>query len=150
DTLLLGQEGLFRLTSADVKRVRAFAEAGGRVVVAANCFYQGTVEQANRVLAGYGIELQDTEAEIGPTKVSLGKDDLDPALVKAGVTTAHFFRASPVRLTASESGRVLAKAIGVGNPGDGFAVMARAGKGEEIALGESLWWLWITQKRNPT
>jgi hypothetical protein len=150
DTLLLGQDGVWALTPADVKRVRAFAEAGGRVVVAANYFYRGTVEQANLVLAGYGIELQDIESRTGQSKVSLGKDDLDPHLVKAGVATAHFFRASPVRLTASEGGRVLAKAVGVGNPGDGFVVMARAGKGEVIALGESLWCFWITKERDPT
>jgi hypothetical protein len=150
DTILLGQNGLIELTPADVKRVRAFAEAGGRVVVAANSFYRGTVEQANKVLAGYGIELQDMEARIGQNTVSLSKDDLDPALVKSGITTAHFFRASPVRLTASDSGRVLANAVSVGNPGDGFVVMARAGKGEVIALGESLWWNWITPKYDLT
>src|SRR5439155_3262880 len=119
DSILLGQDGVHQLTPADVKRVRAFAEAGGRVVVAANYFYRDTVKKANQVLAGYSIEMQDTEAGIGQNKVSLGKDDLDPALVKAGVETAHFFRASPVRLTTGESGHVLAKAVGVGNPGDG-------------------------------
>jgi hypothetical protein len=150
DTLLLGRDGLFRLTPADVKRVRAFAEAGGRVVVAANSFYRGTVQQANNVLAGYGIELQDTESRTGQAKVSLGKDELDPQLVKAGIATAHFFRGSPVTLTAGKGGRVLAKAVGVGNPEDGFAVMARAGKGEVIALGESLWCFWISPERDPS
>ena len=66
DTILLGQNGLFQLTPADVKRVRAFAEAGGRVVVAANYFYRGTVPQANAVLAGYGIELRGYGVENGP------------------------------------------------------------------------------------
>src|SRR5262249_17279522 len=64
--------------------------------------------------------------------------------------TPRFFRASPVKLTAGQSGRVLAKAVGVGNPGDGFVAMARAGKGEVIALGESLWCFWITQKEDPS
>jgi hypothetical protein len=150
DTILLGQSGLHRLTPADVKQVRAFAEAGGRVVVAANYFYRETVKQANLMLAGYGIELQDTESRIGQNTVSLGKDDLDPALVKAGVATPRFFRASPVKLTAGEGGRVLAKAVGVGDAGDGFVAMARAGKGEVIALGESLWCFWITQKEDPS
>jgi hypothetical protein len=150
DTLLLGPDGLFRMTPADVKRVRAFAEAGGRVVVAANYFFRGTVQPANKVLAGYGLELQDTESRTGQNKVSLGKDELDPQLVKAGIETAHFFRASPVTLTAGKGGRVLAKAVGVGNPEDGFAVMARAGKGEVIALGVSLWWGWITPERDPS
>jgi hypothetical protein len=150
DCVLLGQSGLHRLTPADVKRVRAFAEAGGRVVVAANYFYRETVKHANLVLAGYGIGLQDTESGTGQSTVSLSKDDLDSALVRAGIATPHFFRASPVKLTAGENGRVLAKAVGVGDPGDGFVAMARAGKGEVIALGESLWCFWITQKQDPS
>jgi hypothetical protein len=151
DAILLGHDSLFALTPEDVKRVRAFAEAGGRVLVAANYFFRGTVPQANAVLAGYGLELQDTEAKvIGQNRVTLGKDDLDPQLVKAGIATAHFFRASPVKVTAGERGRVLAKAVGVGNPGDGFAAIARAGKGEVVALGESLWDFWITPEQNPS
>jgi hypothetical protein len=63
---------------------------------------------------------------------------------------AHFFRASRVALTAGERGRVLAKAVGLGNPGDGFVAMARAGKGEVIALGQSLWCFWITPKQDPS
>jgi hypothetical protein len=71
-------------------------------------------------------------------------------VVKAGVEAAHFFRASPVALAAGKGGRVLAKAVGVGNPEDGFVVMARAGKGEVIALGESLWCFWISPPQDPS
>ena len=151
DAILLGPDGLFALTPEDVKRVRAFAESGGRVIVAANYFYRGKVPQANAILAGYGLELQDTEARGFPqNRVTVGKDDLDPQLVKAGIATAHFFRASPVKVTAGERGRVLAKAVGVGNSGDGFAAIARTGKGEVVALGESLWCFWITPEQNPS
>jgi hypothetical protein len=149
DVILLGPDGLLALMPEDVKRVRTFAEAGGRVVVAANYFFRGTVPHANAVLAGYGLELQDTEARVfGQNRVTLGKDDLDPQLVKAGIAIAHFFRASPVKVTAVERGRVLAKAVGVGHPGDGFVAIARAGKGEVVALGESLWCFWIAPEQN--
>jgi len=147
DCVLLASTGLTELQPADIKRVREFAEAGGRVIVSANAFFVGTVEKANEVLGGYGIQMRNTEARLGQTNdVTLGKDDLESDLVKAGVRTARFFRASPVALTADKAGRVLVKASGVGEPGDGFVASARAGKGEVVVLGESLWWNWITEK----
>lgn len=148
DCVLLAEAGLTELQREDSKRVRAFAEAGGRVVVAANAFYRGTVEKANAVLAGYGIQMRDEEAQAkGLDDVTLDKSDFDPQLVKAGIKSARFFRASPVAVTDDTAGRVLAKAIGVGQPRDGFVAAAKAGKGEVIALGESLWWNWIADKQ---
>lgn len=147
DCVLLASTGLTELQPADIKRVREFAEAGGRVIISANAFFVGTVEKANEVLDGYGIQMRNKEARLGQADdVTLGKDDLDPDLVKAGVRTARFFRASPVAVTADKAGRVLVKANGVGEPGDGFVASARAGKGEVVVLGESLWWNWITEK----
>jgi hypothetical protein len=145
--VLLASTGLTELEPADIKRVREFAEAGGRVVVSANAFFGGTVEKANEVLDGYGIQMRNTEARLGQADdVTLSKVDLDPELVAAGVRSARFFRASPIAVTANKGGRVLVKASGVGEPGDGFVASARAGKGEVVVLGESLWWNWITEK----
>ncbi len=118
------------------------------MVVSANYFFRGTVEKANAVLDGYGIRMRDEEAQGFPNEVTLEKIAFDPKLVTAGVKSAYFFRASPVAVTDKTSGRVLANASGVGKPGDGFVVQAKAGKGEVIALGESLWWNWITEKRS--
>jgi hypothetical protein len=148
DCILLGPDGLFHLSPADLKRVREFAEAGGRVVVSANYFFRGTVKPANSVLAGYGLEMQDAESGFATGSISLGKGDFDPELVKAGITAAHFFRASPI--VVGKNGRVLAKAVGVGSPADGFVAMAPAGKGEVVAIGESLWCFWISQTRDPS
>ena len=149
DCVLLAGTGLSELQPADIKRVREFAEAGGRVIVSANAFFGGTVEKANEVLDGYGIQMRNKEARLGQADdVTLGKEDLDPDLIKAGVRTARFFRASPVAVTANKTGRVLVKASGVGEPGDGFVTSAVAGKGEMVVLGESLWWNWITEKES--
>jgi hypothetical protein len=147
DCVLLASTGLFDLQPADIKRVREFAEAGGRVVVSANAFFRGTVEKANAVLDGYGMQMQDEEAQGDLNDVTLEKGDFDPNLVKAGVKSAHFFRASPVAVTDDKAVRVLVKAIGVGKPGDGFVTLAKAGKGEVVALGESLWWNWIGERQ---
>jgi hypothetical protein len=147
DCVLLAERGLVELQAADTKRVRAYAEAGGRVVVATSRFLVGTVEKANAVLDGYGIQMQDEEAEGSRSDVTLEESDFDPELVKAGVKSAHFLRASPVAVTNDKTGRVLAKAIRVGMPGDGFVAMAEAGKGEVIALGQSLWCMWIGEEK---
>jgi hypothetical protein len=148
DCVLLSGAGLVDLTPADLKKVRAFAEGGGRVVVAANAFFVGTVKKANTVLAGYGLEMRDEEARgANRAGVTVDKSGLDTKVVKAGVKSAHFFRASPVAVANARPGQVLVKASGVGQPGDAFVAVARAGKGQVIALGESLWWNWISEQR---
>ncbi|MGO9466625.1 MAG: DUF4350 domain-containing protein [Isosphaeraceae bacterium] len=147
DCVLLASAGLADLQLVDIKRVRRFAEGGGRVVVSANYFFRGTIEKANAVLDGYGIQMRDEEAHGGSNNVTLETSAFDPKLVTAGVKSASFFRASPVAVTDEKTGRVLATAIGVGKQGDGFVALAKAGKGEVIALGDSLWWNWITARR---
>jgi hypothetical protein len=147
DCVLLADGGLVQLQAADIRRVRAFAEAGGRVVVAANRFMRGTVEGANTVLDGYGLKIIDEEAHGAFNDATLEKGNFDPILEKAGVKSARFFRASPVRVTDDKSGRILVNAAGVGTPGEGFVASAKAGKGEVMALGESMWWHWITPEQ---
>jgi hypothetical protein len=146
DCIFLSPEALVFATPEDVKRARQYAEKGGRVVVAANHFFQGSVERANEVLAGYGLQMRDEESG-GQNGVTLRKDDLDPQLVKAGVQSLHFFRASPIAIMDAKKARTLVRAVGVGQTGDGFVVKAQARKGEVIAIGESLWWFWISQER---
>lgn len=149
DGVLLASTGLTELSPADVKKVRAFAEAGGSVVVAANHFFRGTVKGANKVLTGYGLEIRDEEAQgMGQHDVTLKKDDLDAEVVKAGVASARFFRASPVAVTDRKAARVVANASGTGQMGDGFVVIGKAGKGKVMALGESLWWNWISEEQS--
>jgi hypothetical protein len=147
DCVLLASTGLVDLQDADVKRVREFAEAGGRVVVSADHFFRGTVDKANAVLDGYGIRMRDKES-IGKLKdVTLEGNSIEPTLVKLGVKSAHFFRASPITVTDDQSGRILVNAIGVGVPGDGFVALTKAGKGKVIVIGQSLWWNWISEKQ---
>jgi hypothetical protein len=77
----------------------------------------------------------------------LEENNFDPKLVKLGVKSAHFFRASPVTVTDEKSGKILVNSFGVGVPGDGFVASAKAGKGKVIAIGQSLWWHWISEKQ---
>jgi hypothetical protein len=148
DCVFLDGSGLFHLTEGDLKRVRQYAEGGGRVVVTANAFMVGSVPKANAVLADYGIEMRDTEARgVGRNDVTIGKGELHERLAKDGIETVTFFRASPIRVTDEKRGRVMVPASGVGEPGDGFVAAAAAGKGEVIAIGQSLWWSWISEAR---
>src|SRR5262249_51852628 len=109
-------------------------------------FFVGSVEKANEVLDGYGIQMRDEEdARTG--HVMVDKYDIDPVTKYAGVRSARFFRASPISVLDDKRARVWVKAHGVGKPGDGFVASAMAGKGEVVALGESLWWHWITDEQ---
>ena len=143
--VLMTADGLCFQTPVDLKRVRAYAEGGGRVVVTANHFFRGSVEQANAVLEGYGVEIRDEESGRGMGDVTLGKQEFVPELVQARIESARFYRASPVVVTDPKAGRVVVQASGVGRPGDGFAAVAKAGKGEVVVLGESLWCHWLSK-----
>src|SRR5205814_1574524 len=77
-------------------------------------------------------------------EVSLEWPDVDFALVKDGVKAARFRLPSPVAVTGPNAGRVLVKAFGVGQQGDGFVACAKAGKGEVVAIGESLPFAWMS------
>lgn len=145
DCILLGGTGLIELQDSDIKRAREYAEGGGRVVVAANRFFVGTVEKANSVLDGYGIQIWDQESRDAQKSVTVQQSDLSPRLVKSGVKSASFSRVSPVTITDDKLGQLLVKAGRGGRPGDGFVGSAKAGKGEVVALGQSLWWNWIAK-----
>jgi hypothetical protein len=142
DCVLLSADALVSQTAADIKRVRAFVEAGGRLVVTANAFFIGSVKGANAVLDGYGIEMKDVEAPKAQ-EVELTKDNFDADVVKAAVGKAKFFRASPVKV--DKGGRVLVSTPEFDEPGYGYVATAKAGKGEVVALGESLWWNWVSE-----
>jgi hypothetical protein len=148
--ILLDPEALCSLTPGDVKRVRAFAESGGLVLVAANYFFRGSAAGANKVLVPYGLEMRDEEQHLGPDNLTLGKAELDPQVVKAGIESAHFYRASPVAITNGTTARALVRAANVGQPGDAFVATVRAGKGNVVALGQSLWWNWVSTSRDPS
>jgi hypothetical protein len=141
DVVLLGQEGLF-FHDSDVKRLKDFIERGGRVILAANFFYRGTVAKANELLTPYGLRMIDTESQ-ERREFDLGAAEIVNDPLNDGVKTLHFFRPSPITVTDSQKGTILAHAADY--PGQGFVAKARAGEGEVVALGQSLWWSWIAK-----
>ena len=150
DVILLEAGGLATEGNAEaLKQARTFAAAGGRLVLTASHFMSGSVAAANTVLDGYGLKMLDEEGPIGPKRrvepVILGKESFAPEVVKAGITSARFHRASPVVVSADKPARVLVKAVDVGGPKDGYAAVAKAGKGAVVALGTPLWWDWVSE-----
>jgi hypothetical protein len=149
NVVLLDAGGLTTEGNAeDLKRARAFPEGGGQLVLAANRFYSGSVEAANKVLDGYGLKMLNEEAPIGPKRfipaVVLDKESFAPEVVKAGINSARFHRASPLVVSADKPARVLIKAVDIGGPQDGYVATAKVGKGEVVVLGQSLWWSWMS------
>ncbi len=144
DVILLGEYGLLRLHDFDIAKLRRFASDGGRLVVCANCFFQGTVDLANQLLGSAGLRMTDTEPS-GTNSFDLtGSDIIRDPLTKS-VRRVKCFRPSPIAVTDKSKGRILVKAPPY--PGEGFVAAGRQGKGQIIALGQSMWWNWIGDAR---
>ncbi len=141
DVILLGEYGLLRLQDADIAKLKQFVNNGGRLLVCANHFFRGTVEMANRLLVLAGLEMTDTEPIGIKDAVALsGKEIIEDPLTR-NVRTVKYLRASPVAVTDKSKGRILIYASPY--PGAGFLAAGRHGKGQIIALSQSLWWNWI-------
>jgi hypothetical protein len=144
DVVVLGMEGLVGLSDPDIDRLKRFTEGGGRTILAANHFFVGTIAKANQLLVSYGLQMTDTEPRERP-EFELGGSEIAEDPLTGGVKSLYFHRPSPVEVTGSQKGRILVAAPTY--PGKGFIAVARADRGEIIALGESLWWYWLSQGR---
>jgi hypothetical protein len=148
--VLLGPEGVWGMQPAEVKRVRAYVEDGGSLILFANAFFRGTVEKANTLLAPYGVVMADEEARDGSGEVTIEKTAIDPQLVQAGIERVTFFRASPATVSNPMLAKVLVKAAHVGQLEDGFVTTVNARNGKIIVIGQSLWWNWVSSGRDPS
>ena len=99
----------------------------------------GTVQKANEVLEGSGLQMRETEC----WESTVSRKGLNELVVDAGVRSVRFFRPSPIGVNGSIGAQVYVNAVGVGEEGDGFVVRTRARRGELIVIAQSLWWHWI-------
>jgi hypothetical protein len=136
--------GISSLTPEDLNRVRKRVEGGGRVIIAASHFMTGTVSEANKVMDGYGLRMADEESS---SRVTVQKESLDIDLVRAGLDHVVHFRASPISIVDQKTARVIVKAVGAGQKDDGFVAVSKAGRGDIAAIGQSLWWHWISDEQ---
>ncbi len=156
DTVLLADTGLMRMKAEEATKLQKYVEAGGRLIVFANNFFQGSVEQANIVLSGSGLKIRDEEFFFtqrqanritNVTDFIVEKDALAESLASLSIDRLRFRRSSPVEVTDPLSAKALVKAGQLGKPGDGFIGIGKVGSGEMIAVGQSLWCYWISEEQ---
>jgi hypothetical protein len=143
DVILVGCDGLYWLRDEEIEKLQEFVRHGGRLIVPANYFYRGTVGHANKILKPFGLSMADSESPgLGAEEIKRPQISADP--LTKGVSSLKFLRPSPVFLAdnadRSKARILVAKAS---DPSQGYLAVAKAGKGEVIALGISLWWNWI-------
>jgi hypothetical protein len=91
------------------------------------------------------MRMIDTKPQ-GANEFDLGADAIRAHPLTEGVRVLSFHRPSPTTVTDRSRGKLLVTAPPY--PGDGFVAVARAGDGEVVALGESLWWSWVNKADN--
>jgi hypothetical protein len=132
------------LQDSDVVLLKRFVEGGGRLILAANYFFRGTVSKSNELLEPYGLRMQDTESP-ATRDIEIQGAQIRPDPLTEGVNALHFFRPSQVAVTDPNKARILVSVPD--HPGEGIVAVARAGEGEVVALGQSLWWNWIATEK---
>jgi hypothetical protein len=145
DVVLLGTSGVFHLKDGDVAALRQFAERGGRVIMTANHFFMGTVAKANRILIPYGLRMKDEESH-ERQKFDIGPESIAPCPFTEGVKALFFHRPSPTEVLDVNQTFVLVE--GPPEVGGCLLAYAKAGEGEVLGLGESLWWNWLPKADN--
>jgi hypothetical protein len=150
EVVLLAEEGLIEMQEKDVTNLVRYVETGGRVVLCANAFFSGTVDKANQVLIPFGLQIQNQEPRgvlPGLPDTASGEDIVADPLTRE-VKALDFRRASPIAVTNPKQGKILVKAQAFG--GLGYVAVSRPGlgQGEVIALGQSLWWNWISDLKS--
>lgn len=164
DVVLLGCDGLFFFgnevsgeqrvakpgnrelvtVEPDIIRLKRFAERGGRVIVAASAGAMGAVGKANELLRYCGLEMQNTRSPLRG-HVAIEKDRITNDPLTSNVKKLCFFNSSPITVTDKNKAYLLAEAPEF--PSKGYLAYGRLGKGDVIALGNWLWWSWISEQK---
>jgi hypothetical protein len=140
DVVLLADGGLYRIQQADLNKLTTFIEEGGRVIVAADSFLVPSVLKANKLLECYGLKMVNEEPR-GRREWELNSTHLATHSFTKSITNLRFFRPSPISVIDEHQAKIIVSAPPY--PGQGFVAMAKVGKGEVVAIGQSLWWAWI-------
>lgn len=141
DVVVVAESSLVRLSDAEIARLQGFVCGGGRVIVCASRFFQGTVEAANRVCEPFGLQMIDREPPPA-ARAELSGFEIHKHPLTAGVETISFRRLSPTRILDEKLGVPLIEVAVLG--ADPFVACATTKSGGEIVtFGASLWWNWL-------
>ena len=143
DVVLMDGGGLFFARAEDFERLSKFARAGGRVVVGADHFMQGSVPKANEFVTPFGLKVEDRE---NGGMVQVEKSGIAAHELTDGIEKLGFFRASPLFVTDTAKARILVWSPDPAEDEAGYVALAQVDRGEVILLGSSLWWLWIARE----
>ena len=141
DVVRLGGSGLFLARDEDFEKLTSFVAAGGRVIIAANFFFRGTVDKANKFVVPLGLKMTDID---GPL-IEVNESDISEHKLTEGVKKLKFFRPSPVSVEDVTKGSLLVKTEQF--PQQGLVAVTKGGKGDVVVLGASLWWNWIASQQ---
>ncbi len=142
DVILLAGAGVRHLTAEDIHRIRAFATAGGRVILIGTYFMRGTVEKINKVIESMGLTMADVEfREHDLQTIAVRGDDIRQHPLTRGINTLSLERPSPIAVTDWTQASILVAAPNVKN--SGYMAVSRTGRGELVVLAGALWWFWI-------
>lgn len=138
DVVLAGESALVALDDVQVAKLQGFVCGGGRVIVCANAFYEGTVRSANRVAEAFELAIEDREPPTATTWRANGDGIVRHALT-VGVDSIAVVRPSPVKVTEPQHAQVL---VALDDPAalPFAAVSTTPNGGEMVVVGDSLWW----------
>lgn len=137
DVVLAGEGALVAVDDLQVAKLQGFVCGGGRLIVCANHFFEGTVPGANRVAEAFDLAIVDRESASAVWR--LDRSGLARHPLTVGIDTIDVRRPSPV--TLGESPRVRALATFTTPSEQPLAAMATtASGGEMVVVGDSLWW----------
>lgn len=135
---VVGEGALDGIDEKGTLLLQGFVCGGGRLVLFANEFYGDTIAGLNRVAAPFGIRMLATEPLPGDA-FRAAREDLPRHPLLAGVDGVSFRRPSPIEVGAGASAIVTVPGV----PLPLAAIATTRGGGEIVAVGESLWWLWV-------
>jgi hypothetical protein len=143
DTILLAAGPLAILKDEEASRLRAFVTNGGRLVIACDAFFGGTVPNANRIVADFGLQVVNRDYAQTVTITNIVPDGFT-----SGVRRLDFWRPALIRVTDPAQARILALAPSLDG---GFVADARLGdRGHVFLLAQSLWWYRLDTGKAPS
>jgi len=143
DVVLMGQSCLLGMTKEDVNLLQGFVCGGGRVVMAADCFFRGSVAKANEVLTAFGLRMDDVEPS-GAADFVIGEDHITKHSLTSKVVSLRVSRPTPTTITDPRRATTLVRVSAF--PDRAFIALSRTESGGEVvALGQSLWWSWLKE-----
>jgi RNA polymerase sigma factor (sigma-70 family) len=144
DVILLADGGVAGLGANPSHMLGQLAQSGKRVIVTASPSWEASVPHANRILEPAGMQMLDEDIDV-PDVSGSGLPIIEAARLRddallEGIRKLSTIRPAPIRIQDSEKAKMLAYFAG---SQQGFAAVARHGKGEIVAIGITFLADWI-------